>query len=571
MAPEFVYFLKINIGIALFYAFYRLFFYRDTFFHWRRYALLAFMGISFLYPLLNIQDWVKEQEPMKEIVTIYAANMLPEVTPQQSTLWEQLTGNICPILYWLGIGALILRFLVQLVSICIIARRSRKVVINGITIRIPEKSAAPFSFFHWIFISPELHTENEFREILIHEETHTCQWHSADVVLSELFNIFCWVNPFAWLIKREIRNNLEYMADNRVVLSIHDTKSYQYHLLGLASQKASAHLCNSFNILPLKNRIVMMNKRRTKGIAKTKYVMFFPLAALLMLFSNIEAVARITGKFAEEIISPLTTETSNNADAEAGDSSDQERDGDTEVYTAVESMPRYPGGEIALLSYISRNLKYPTESKLKGVEGKVYVRFVVTKTGEISNARIMRSLDKDCDAEAIRVIMGMPRWEPGKQNGKVVNVYYVIPISFRLNSDKSATQGVEGDFGSGMENGETNNKNATGEGSSSNVYTAVEQMPQFPGGETALMRYIFDNIKYPSSSHQNGVQGKVYTEVTISETGEVKNAKILRSLDPFCDAEALRVVNSLPKWIPGKQNGVNVPVKYVLPITFKLQ
>ncbi|WP_321438745.1 TonB family protein [uncultured Bacteroides sp.] len=451
MTPELAYFLKINIGIALFYAFYRLFFYRDTFFHWRRYALLSFLAISFLYPLMNIQDWVKEQEPMNEIATIYAANMLPEagVTPQESNMWTQLIKNIGPVAYWLIAGLLFIRFLAQLISISILAIRCRKTEINGITVRIPNKPSSPFSFFHWIFISPELHSEKETKEILIHEETHARQWHSIDVLFSELINIFCWISPFSWLIKREIRNNLEYMADNRVILSGHDTKSYQYHLLGLANQKAAANLYNSFNVLPIKNRITMMNKKRTKSIGKTKYAMFIPLAVLLMLVSNIEAVARVTGQFTKDIAGStkdeVSRETALYSSAPITQANDSTKPKKEDVYTAVEVMPQFPGGEKALLKYIASNLKYPVQSQENKIEGKVYIRFIVTEKGNITKVTVMRSLDQYCNEEALRVIKEMPKWTPGKQNGKNVSVYYVIPIMFKLtgspaNSEKNTTK-----------------------------------------------------------------------------------------------------------------------------------
>ncbi len=102
-------------------------------------------------------------------------------------------------------------------------------------------------------------------------------------------------------------------------------------------------------------------------------------------------------------------------------------------------------------------------------------------------------------------------------------------------------------------------------------YTAVEQMPQFPGGDQELLKYISDHLRYPTISQENGVQGKVYIRFVVSKTGVVQDAQVMRSLDPYCDKEALRVIRSLPKWIPGKQNGVNVPVYYVVPITYKLQ
>ena len=96
-------------------------------------------------------------------------------------------------------------------------------------------------------------------------------------------------------------------------------------------------------------------------------------------------------------------------------------------------------------------------------------------------------------------------------------------------------------------------------------YEAVEQMPTFPGGETELMKFIRDNLKYPVIAQENGIQGRV-----ILRFGAIDNVTVLRSLDPTCDKEAIRVVKSMPKWIPGKQNGNNVPVYFTLPVVFKL-
>ena len=103
------------------------------------------------------------------------------------------------------------------------------------------------------------------------------------------------------------------------------------------------------------------------------------------------------------------------------------------------------------------------------------------------------------------------------------------------------------------------------------VFDMVEQMPQFPGGDRELLSFIAKNLRYPTIAQENGIQGKVFVRFVVSATGDVKDVKVMRSLDPSCDKEAIRVIQSLPKWIPGKQNGRNVPVYYTVPITFKLQ
>lgn len=102
-------------------------------------------------------------------------------------------------------------------------------------------------------------------------------------------------------------------------------------------------------------------------------------------------------------------------------------------------------------------------------------------------------------------------------------------------------------------------------------YVAVEQMPQFPGGDAELLSFISKNLHYPTIAQENGIQGKVYIRFVVSATGAVKDVQVLKSLDPYCDKEAIRVIKALPNWIPGKQNGKNVPVYYTVPITFKLQ
>ena len=470
MTPELAYFLKINVAIALFYAFYRLFFHKDTFFHWRRTALLCFFGISLLYPLLNIQEWIKEQEPMVAMADLYATIILPEQiieAPQETTAnWQELIPQILGFIYWTGVLLLALRFLIQLGSIIRLHFLCPKSTIQGSRVHILKKGTGPFSFFHWIFIHPESHTESEISEIITHEETHARQYHSADVLVSEIMCTFCWFNPFVWLMKREVRGNLEYMADHRVLETGHDSKSYQYHLLGLAHHKAAANLSNSFNVLPLKNRIKMMNKRRTKEIGRTKYLMFLPLAALLMIISNIEVVARTTKEFAKEMMAApeeqgvSQTELANGPelpDGMTGVATLQDKKGmqktkevapppppapvksateatpnNEPTFKVVDEMPKFPGGQEGLMRYLAKNIKYPTMAQQNKEQGKVLVQIVIGKDGNVSNIKILEGASAWLDAEAIRVVRGMPKWEPGKQNGQAVAVEYTFPITFRL-------------------------------------------------------------------------------------------------------------------------------------------
>lgn len=201
MSPELAYFWKVNIAFALFYAFYRLFFYKDTFFKLRRTILLLFFALAWIYPLFNIQEWIKGQEPIAEVILYYSLIITPVIEPVSEPVhlaWGQIIMGSIGFAYFMGIFILVIRFFSQLGSIVWLAQKSEKVFLKNLRIFALNKPAGPFSFFRWIFIHPESHSENEIEEILTHEFTHVNQWHSLDVIISELISIICWFNPFVW-------------------------------------------------------------------------------------------------------------------------------------------------------------------------------------------------------------------------------------------------------------------------------------------------------------------------------------------------------------------------------------
>ena len=434
MSPEWIYLLKVNVGITMFYAFYKLLCQRDTFFQWRRYALLSCLGISFIYPLLDIQDWVKEQPVMAELADYYVALMMDEsliVTPDvASTIRVPGLMSIALYIYVIGIVAFSLRFIVQLISICRMRWKGKVVYLDGQRVISLPVESTPFSFFGWIFLYlPQLDKESQ-DEILMHERTHATQWHSIDVVLSELLNIVCWFNPFSWLLKTEIRLNLEYLADNQVAKAIHDCKQYQYHLLGLAHTKRQTGLYNNFNVSHLKHRIIMMNKKRTSTAGRIRYVLFVPLAVALLLASNISCVS--TEKEQEQAVSPVSEKQVVPSVPKEQASPSRTADIPEELFQVVEEMPEFPGGMLECMKFLGKNIKYPPQAKENGIQGRVIVTFVIMKDGSITNANVVRGVDPLLDKEALRVVNLMPKWKPGKQRGKAVNVKYTIPVMFRL-------------------------------------------------------------------------------------------------------------------------------------------
>lgn len=534
-----VYFLKINVAIALFYAFYRLFFYKDTFFAWRRTALLCFFAVSAAVPLLNIQHWIVQQEPMAAMADLYATVVLPELTltPQPETDWQQLTVDGIVITYWLVAFLLAVRFFAQLVGIFRLARRCPTQKIDGTNVHLLPRAEGPFSFFRWIFVCPEAHTNEELNEILTHERTHARQWHSIDVLVGELACIVCWFNPFAWLMKREIRTNLEYMADEKVLETGHDSRTYQYHLLGLSHHKAAATIYNSFNVLPLKKRIIMMNKRRTRAIGRTKYLMFLPLAALLMIVSNIEAVARATQKITAEVIEAVTPAEIHN------------------VQPQSENIAPLPQQEKPDKVTYKGKVVDKYGQPIEGVQ-------IVTLSQDKSVG--YQLLKERSQADGTFVFEAAPDDRIGFFHVTSQGTYIqsVNPEEWNLSREKTIVMD-----GKPTSMFREEDRNSTDE----EVFEVVENMPEFPdGGMPGLMKYLSANIRYPEAAHKAGTQGRVTVQFVVGKDGSIGNVGILRGVDPNLDAEAIRVISSMPKWKPGTQKGEPVNVKYTVPVMFRL-
>lgn len=572
-APELIYMLKVNIGIALFYAFYKLFCCRDTFFQWRRIALLSFLALSFLYPLMDMQAWVKEQPAINELADYYTLMMLTETNTSTATVVTTPVAiptpgllDIIKFIYWIGILLLSARFMIQLSSIFHLVLKSKSINVDQISIRSLSEPANPFSFWQWIFVYlPEL-KEDEKQEILTHEQTHVRQWHSIDVIISEIVNIICWMNPFAWLMKTEIRLNLEYLADHKVMESGTNKKAYQYHLLGLANQNRQTGLYNNFNLSHLKNRIKMMNKKRTRTTGHIKYALFAPLTAALLLVSNIETVARTTERITNEVVETVAAIQTPKPGAVDTPAVYQDND---QIFTIVEVMPEFvDGGMQGCLKFLMDNTKYPEQAKRDKISGKVSVKFVIEKDGSITDAKVVRTDNPVFNEEALRVVNSMPKWKPGKQRGKEVRVSYTVPVIFSLDGKG---------YQKAMSTAKGNTKsNATQAQSGSDfdenqLFQIVEEMPEFPGGMGACLKFLMANTEYPEKAKAQKVEGKVSVKFVVEKDGSISNPQIIKGGNPLLNDEALRVVNSMPKWKPGKQRGKVVRVGYTVPIIFKLQ
>ena len=223
--------------------------------------------------------------------------------------------------------------------------------------------------------------------------------------------------------------------------------------------------------------------------------------------------------------------------------SDEQNNAKGEVFLEAEVMPEYPGGMAALATFLGENIVYPEAAKSSSTEGKVIISFVIDKDGSVTDVNADNGIGNGCDEEAVRVVSIMPDWTPGYIKGEAVKVSFKLPVMFTLDNYEDMDS----------------------------VYKVVEFMPEFPGGIQALLQYLGSNIKYPEQAKKDSVQGRVFISFVVEKDGQVSNAKLLRGIGGGCDEESLRVVNSMPKWTPGKDENENpVRVAYNLPVLFKL-
>ena len=256
------------------------------------------------------------------------------------------------------------------------------------------------------------------------------------------------------------------------------------------------------------------------------------------------------------------------------------------VYDVVEQMPHFPGGDAALMQFLRENIKYPETAEKHGIQGRVICTFVVEDDGSVTNVQILRSVDDLLDKEAVRMIQAMPKWVPGKQNGEPVFVKYTLPITFKLDTPKSQPHMVK------VVDAVVPDTTPV---STTKVFDVVEQMPQFgsytykkftpdpqnpqkgtyvtktESGTAGLLAFLNRNVKYPVKAEENGIQGRVLCSFVVERDGSITEVKVIRSVDPSLDKEAVRVIQSMPNWIPGMQKGQPVRVKFTLPVTFRLQ
>ena len=413
-----------TLAAGLFYGLYCLTLRRDRWLKQSQWYLLTTLWFSVIFPWFTLPSSLATAAQTVLPTEGYMAT-LDEITISAYASMRTIDLDIHLIGVALCLGYLLFQIGAQTVTILRLRRKHTVYratdgynIPRNASLVLLDDDTAPYSFFNQIVVGTRGLSDDELRCILAHESLHVSRYHTADIICARLLCCGAWFNPFAWLMLRELRAVQEFQADAASIGSC-GREGYLHLLYRQATGTGYGHITNNFLSINIKKRIVMMNKTKSR-FGAWKALAALPVAAVLLMAgcqpANGEAVEQ------EEIPFEAT-----NVDESAPLDANTD-----EVFKVVEVDPEFPGGEEALYKYLAENIKYPIMAKNNKVEGRVYITFVIEKDGTVSDAKVLRSVNEELDAEALRVINAMPKWKPGTQRGVPVRVQYNIPITFKL-------------------------------------------------------------------------------------------------------------------------------------------
>ena len=516
-----IYDAKVAVLIIVFYMFYRLMLSKETFHRVNRMVLLLTAVASFVLPLCIIT--LHRTVTVEGMPTVAVGNLQMEVAEETAPeVWQV----VLPLIFIIGVAMTLAHTLTSILKVVLLIRRSEKHSLPDGTILCVTGNAevSPFSWMHYIVMNRSDYEAHD-AAILAHERGHIRLRHSCDVVLVDLLTALQWFNPAMWMLRQDLRAIHEYEADGVVLSQGINARQYQYLLISKATSIGGYSIANGISHSTLKNRIHMMTNKKTRS------------SHLLKLLALVPIIGTALALNARTVTDYVYDEPQKKQIIKKGKANAKINAGNVGEIVVVEQAPKTE-------TKAEDNESFTVRGKVFDDAGKPVIGAVVlidgSKKGSVTDVN---------GAFTIKANMG-----------DYLNISYVGLETVRLGVSKMYAKEHEYIIPMSKENASGNKP-----------FDVVEQMPQFPGGPAALMEYLSKNVRYPEEAHKNGVQGRVIATFVVEKDGSITEARIARSVDNLLDAEALRVVNAMPKWTPGMQKGEPVRVKYTIPITFKLQ
>ena len=551
-----IYDLKVAVLVAVFYMFYRLLLSRETFHRVNRMVLLATAIASYVLPLCVItlhKTVVVELTEASIGMEGLSAELVDEAPRLQ--LWQLLAI----ILFLIGVATTLVYTITSLLRVWMLIRRSEQhLEADGTIVCVVDGDVSPFSWMHYIVLSRSDY-EAQDASILAHERGHIRRHHSLDLILVDTLTALQWFNPAMWMLRQDLRAIHEYEADAAVLSQGINMRQYQYLLIQKAVSRCGYSVANGISHSTLKNRITMMLHKNSKRTSLLKLLALVPIVGVALAL-NAETVNDYVYKDTQEQPQKkIVKKGRKNGQVKIGNNTIEVK---AEEPAAKEEMKATVDTKAPVIELLNNNGEDPlfvidgkkaTLEQFKALDQKTIDHINVVKASE-ENKDLRRVYGDKFNADTSNGIIFIITKEYAKSDERKKD--YVVVVK-KKDSEKEATPTATGSF--------------TPDPSETEMpFDVVEQMPEYPGGIQEMMKFLSENVKYPVAAMKTGVQGRVVVQFIVEKDGTVTSGKVMRSVNEELDAEALRVVNAMPKWTPGKQKGQAVRVKYTLPISFRL-
>ena len=499
--------LKVAALLAVFYMFYRLLLSRETFHCVNRIVLLTTAVASFILPLCVITLHKTVVIELTETHVDFEGMTMMIEEAEQQPFWQ----TAAVIAFFIGMVATLGYTLSNVLRVWLLISRSQQhPQPDGTVICVTSFDVSPFSWMHYIVLSQSDY-EAQDASILAHERGHIRRRHSLDLLLVDTLTALQWFNPAMWMLRQDLRAIHEYEADAAVLSQGINMRQYQYLLIQKAVSHCGYSVANGISHSTLKNRINMMLHKNSSRASLLKLLALVPIVGIALAMQ---------AETVNDYVYTEKTQTPPKKVIKKGKANAQVKMGNKTVQ--VKKTEKIASGK--------------TKEPLIMIDGKR------------STKAEMEALDEK-RIDHINVLKEKAATEIYGAEGKngVIEIKTKKPVLLDVVVKTEAQT-------------EPDDK----------PFDVVEQMPSFPGGMEALMKFISENVKYPKEAEEKGLQGRVVVRYIIEKDGSISEVEIAKSVNEYLDAEAIRVVNAMPKWIPGKQKGENVRVKFTIPITFRL-
>jgi len=553
MVEFLIYDLKVAVLVAVFYMFYRLLLSRETFHRVNRAVLLLTAVASFLLPLCVVtvhKTVVLSQAPTALVTADLGAVSIAET---ETPLWQTAVFAV------FVAGALVTlgHTLVGIVKVWrLISHSEQHREADGVVVCVTDRDVSPFSFYRYIVLSrsdygtPPLEGQGMVA-ILAHERGHIRQRHTLDLLLVDTLTALQWFNPAMWTLRRkDLRAIHEYEADAAVLSQGINMRQYQYLLIQKAVAACGYSVANGITHSTLKNRInMMLNNKKTTRASWFKLLAMLPIVGTALVL-NAETVNDYVYEDTQEQPQKKVVKKGRKAAQLKMNATTievkEEKPAATEAKS--EAAEKQVAKEAPKLIYIGEpngpepliviDGKVATLQQLKALDPKE-----IDNVSVIKNEDVLKEYANHFNADTSNGILFIKTMKSTKNSGKELANVTVVANRLEKEADTAKEE----------------------------AFDVVEQMPEYPGGLPELMKYISMNVHYPEPATKTGTQGLVVVQFIIEEDGTVSDARVVQRVSDELDAEALRVVNAMPKWTPGRQKGQPVRVKYTLPVNFRLQ